>query len=364
MKVTEQITGTQLGLLLFTFVFPALVIPAPGITAAFAGQNAWLAVFPGALLGVTNILVMTALGNLYPGLTILEYGEKIVGKWLGKGLGLFFFYYWFSLVTVSINEHSRFINTFLLPRTPSVVGGLTIVALSALAVYAGIEVIGRCNIFLSLLIFMVLVPLFMLALQDTNVTHLMPVMGEGFVPVLQGSLPLSANINQVFLIGWLIPFLKQRREARKAGMLALLGIVGLIVIVDLLTVMIFGPITGKLTYSFLSLIQYIGIQGSFERLEAIVFAIWVSGVFVKVAVCLFLLALCLTNVFGIRNYRNLVAPLSLLSIIGAVWAFKTKAQFQQFETFTYPIWAILTQNLVPSLLLAIDAVKRKASSLL
>ncbi|WP_274649464.1 GerAB/ArcD/ProY family transporter [Paenibacillus humicola] len=361
MKVTERITGTQLGMLLFSFVFPALVIPAPGIMAAFAKQNAWISVFPGALLGVTNIWVMTALSNRYPGLTILEYTEKIVGKWLGKALSLYFFYYWYSLVTVVINEHSRFLNTFLLPRTPTIVGGLTIVVLSALAVYAGIEVIGRCNSFLTVLIIMFLLPLFVLALQDTDIKHLMPVLGEGIVPVLQGSFPVSANINQVFLLGWLIPFLKQRQKARRAGMIALFGIVTLIVTVNLLTVMIFGPITGKLTYSFLSLIQYIGIQGSFERLEAIAVAIWVFGIFVKVSVGLFMLSLCLSHVFGIRNYRDIVAPLALLALVGAVWSFTTKSDYQQFETFTYPLWAIVTQNLLPAVLLAADAIKRKAS---
>jgi spore germination protein KB len=361
--MNERITGTQLAGLLFSFVFPVLVIPAPGIMASFAKQSAWLSVLPGTLLAVLNIWIMTALSKRYPGLTIPQYCEKIVGKWLGRALGLYFFYFWFSLTSAAINEHSRFINTFLLPRTPPIVGVGTIVLLAALAVYAGIEVIGRCNIFLMIFIFAFLLPLCILALKDANPERLKPVLSEGVVPVLQGGLPVSANINQVFLLGWLLPFLQQRLKARKAAMYALLGIAGLIVIVDLLTIMVFGPITGKLTYSFLSLIQFVGIQGSFERLEALAVAIWVAGIFVKVSLCLFMLALCLSHVFGVRSYRATVAPIALLSMIGAIWAFKTNTDFQQFETFSYPLWAILTQNVLPATLLCIDALKGKATPL-
>ena len=64
--------------------------------------------------------------------------------------------------------------------------------------------------------------------------------------------------------------------------------------------MVFGPITGKLNFSFLRVIQYIGIVGSFERLEAIAVSIWVMGIFVKVSVLLFMFCLSVSQLFGIR----------------------------------------------------------------
>ncbi len=97
-----------------------------------------------------------------------------------------------------------------------------------------------------------------------------------------------------------------------------LGAVGcLILLINLETIMVFGAVTGKMNYSYLRVIQ-IGIIGSFERLEAIVVAIWVMGIFVKICVLLFIFCISLSEFVGIRNYREIITPTTLLSVIGSL----------------------------------------------
>lgn len=358
MQTTEKITGTQLGLLIFTFVVSTLLLTVPGIMVMFGKQDAWLSVFPAAISGLISIWVMITLGKRYPEMTIIEYSSKIIGNWLGKCLGLNYIIYWFISISTITMQHNGFISTILLPKSPPIILSSTILILCSLAAIAGIEVIARCNEFLALLILSALIPLLILTTGEADPGQLKPFLGSGIVPVLQAAVsPAGGFMSQLFILGWLLPHLNQPKKAHKVSLIALGGISMLIFIIVTLTIMVLGPLTSRLSYSFLSVIQYIGIQGSFERLEAIAVSMWVMGCFVKLSVSLFILSLSTSQLFGIKNYREIVFPITLLSLLGAVWIFKNGAELLNYLVFTFPLYAFVNQSLIPLLLLMIDTIR-------
>ncbi|OCT13590.1 hypothetical protein A8709_18530 [Paenibacillus pectinilyticus] len=363
MQKIEKITGHQLGLVLFTFIISTIILSLPGLMVMFAKQDAWLSVIPSITTGLLSIWVMTALANRYPGLTIIQYSSKILGKWLGTMLGLYYIYFWFVSISVMTIQHTVFINTLLLPKSPSLVGSSTLLLLSSVVVISGIEAIGRCTEFHTPLYLIFVIPLFLLMVGEADPGQIKPILAEGLLPVLQGAvIPSGAFMNQIFILGWLIPYLNHPEKARKVSLIALLGISVFIFIVVLLTIMVLGPLTGKLNYSFLSVIQYIGIQGSFERLEAIAVSMWVLGYFTKVSVSLFILCLSISQIFSMRNYRDIVYPTALLSLIGSIWIFKNSSELLSYLTFIYPSSGFLTQSLIPLFLLLIDSIKSRVGN--
>ncbi|WP_274649527.1 GerAB/ArcD/ProY family transporter [Paenibacillus humicola] len=358
MKSPEKITGTQLGLLLFSTVGATLILIVPGIMVAFAKQDAWMSVFPAALTGLLSIWVMTTLAQRYPGLTITQYGSKIIGKWLGIFLGFYYCHYLIALISQSLNQHIQFISLVLLPKSPSLVIILTLMCLCGLTVYAGIEVIGRCNELLTSLIVVLLIALCILAIKESDPGQLKPLLGEGIQPILQGAVGPSPWMSQFFFLGWLLPVLNQPEKARKISLISLLGLVLLIFIIDLMTIMVFGPLTDKLNFSFLSVIQYVGIEGSFERLEAIAVSMWMMAIFIKISVLLFMLCLNVSHLFNIPNYRGIVTPLTLLCVIGWACVYTNSTELQNELTFQFPVAGNFIQIVIPLLLLTIDTLKR------
>lgn len=360
MQTTEKITGTQLGLLLMNFIGSTVILTIPGWMVMIAKQNGWISFILSTTTGLLTLLALITLAKRYPGLTFTQYSSKIIGKWPGICLGCFYIYSWFNSISVMTIQHTFFIKTLLLPKSPTIVGSLTLLILCGIAVIAGIEVIGRCNEFLIPLILAALIPILILAIGEADPSRLKPFLGEGILPVLQGAvIPGGAFMNQVFILGWLLPYLNQPEKARKVSLIAFFSLSIITFIIILLTIMVLGTLTGKLTYSFLSLMQYIGIEGSFERLEAIAVAVWVLGNFVKVCVSLFILCLCVSQLFGIQNYRDIVAPLTLLSIIGSASVFKSGVELHAFLAFVYPSAGFISQTLIPLSLLMIDTIKRK-----
>ncbi|WP_218090895.1 GerAB/ArcD/ProY family transporter [Paenibacillus solanacearum] len=360
MEFREKITGTQMCFLIFSFIAPTIILVIPGLMSKIAKQDAWITIFPAVILGALNIWVMIKLSVRYPGMTITQYSSKIIGKWPGKLLGCYLIYVWINFDFIILNQHIQFINSVFLMRTPSVVVSMTLAILCGIAAFMGIESIARSNEYISLLIFAMLIPLLVLTLAESDPERLRPVMSKGIVPVLQASVFSFAYISQFFILGWLLPYLRPSSSAVKASFISLCIISGLLCITLLPLIMIFGPLTDKLAFPILSVIQYIGIKGSFERLEALAVVIWVMGCFIKISLTIFIVCLCVRDVFNLRNYKILVLPITILSVIGSVSVFKNfSSELNSYLSYTYPSYAFFTHFVLPVTLLIIDTIKRR-----
>ncbi|TCM96282.1 spore germination protein KB [Paenibacillus sp. BK033] len=360
MKASEKITGNQLSFLLFTFIISTNLLTVPSFMVMFSMQDAWLSALLAPVTGIVSILVMIELAKRYPGQTLTQYCSKILGNGLGKLVAANYVYYWFVSITTITMQHTGFISTLLLPKSPVLIISLTFLVVCGLAAHLGIEVIARSNEFLTMLLLVFFVPLLILTVKEANFNEIKPILSDGLFPVLRGAVnPAGGFMNQVFILGWLLPYLNQLKAARKVSFIALSGISLISVSIVMLTIMIFGPLTGKLTYSFLSVVQYIGIEGSFERLEAIAVSTWVIGCFVKVSVSMFIFSLCVSQLFELRNYRSMIFPLTLLSLVGSVWIFRNSAELLNYLAFTFPLLAFMNQSLIPLLLLLIDSMRKK-----
>ncbi|WP_219644063.1 endospore germination permease [Cohnella sp. CFH 77786] len=362
MHADEKISGYQLSLLLFTFIVSTLILSVPGIMVAFAKQNAWLSILPASLTGIVNIWVLTSLSKRHPGKSIIEYASSICGKWIGTIIGFYLTYYLFFFISSTVNEHAGFINIILLMNTPPLVSMATMLVLCGFVVLAGVEAIARCNEVILPVIILLLVPMFLLSLRDMDPARLTPILAEGILPVLKGSVVPSAWMSQFFFLGWFLPHLnEQPHRIRKHLTVSWGGVVLLVMTIDIITITVFGPITPRLKFAFFKVIQYIGILGSLERLETIAITIWILGIFIKISMLLYMFSLSASQLFFARNYRKTVLPVTLLSIVGSVWIFRSDAQFQAWITFTYPVLAFITQSLLPLLLLGIDVLRAKPS---
>lgn len=360
MESTEKITGTQLSLMIFSFIAPTVILVIPGLMATISKQDAWITIFPAIVVGALSIWVMTTLSKRYPGQTIIQYSCQIIGKWPGRCLGFYYIYYWINFDFIILNQHVQFINTVLLMRTPSIVISLTLAILCGIAVYMGIEAIARCNESLSLLILVLLIPLLILMLTESDPERLRPILSKGIVPVLQGSFFPAAYLSQFLILGWLIPFLNQPKKATRAAFFSLFTISGLLAITILPLIMVFGPLTKKLTFPVLSVIQYIGLKGSFERLEALAVAIWVMGCFIKISLTFFIICLSLGHLFNIKNYKDFIIPITIMSVIGSISVFVNySTDLSNYLNFTYPSYALFSHLLLPLFLLMIDTTKRR-----
>lgn len=87
-----KITGRQLRLLVILYVVGGSILFAPATLVTEAKQDAWIASLLSIVVGLLIGLMFTKIFHAYPGLSIVQITEEVLGKWVGKILAILFFY--------------------------------------------------------------------------------------------------------------------------------------------------------------------------------------------------------------------------------------------------------------------------------
>ena len=194
------------------------------------------------------------------------------------------FFIYISMCGIIVREYGEFVVGALFSNTPLIVVSGSMVLVYAIAVRGGVEIVGRfADLFLPaffILFLLIIVPI----IPDLRVAHMLPVMGEGIMPSIAGSLVLQIWFSELLTASFLLPFVSDQKKAAKSISYTLLAVILTLVVSNLATLLLLGDLTGSYTYPFLILARYINLAEFFTHLEALFMAIWVLGAFVKICV--------------------------------------------------------------------------------
>jgi spore germination protein KB len=355
-----KIANRQAMLLLVSGILSTGILIFPTLTTAAANQDAWLSVVFAAGLGLITVLIMIALGRRFPDQTIVEYSEDLLGKLLGKAAGAVLIWYFLYLTAIATREFGEFITTAFMEDTPPSVFVFTILSVAALAIYSGLEVIGRVNEFmLSLTIFSFFLFIF-LAVSQMDPARLTPVLSDGLGPVIKGAIPASGWFGELIVLGFILPYINRPALAKRSAIMAVLILLIIQITAVAASIMTFGPAqTGRMQFPAFMITRNISIMGIVERNEAIFIVLWVAGVFVKIMVYYYVIVLATSQWLQLRSYRPLILPLG--TVVGALafLSFNNIAELMGFLSNVWGWYALPLELGLPALLLAVALIRAK-----
>ncbi|OAT83630.1 hypothetical protein A6M21_08080 [Desulfotomaculum copahuensis] len=88
-----KISDLQTIFLLVNVVGATAIVLLPGFTAAIAGRDSWLTPILATIPGLYLAFLVGALGRLFPGQTLIQYLEWILGSLFGKAVGLYYVFF-------------------------------------------------------------------------------------------------------------------------------------------------------------------------------------------------------------------------------------------------------------------------------
>ena len=359
-----KITAGQMGLLLVTLVVATSVLFVPAVTAEAAGKDGWIALlFPATIFGLLVAWVCISLGLRFPEESVILYSQNILGSVPGHliGLGYIFLFMWISANVVY--EFGAFMETAFMPETPLLVFNSVLVLLAGYAVKNGLEVMSRATQFVFPMLLATFLLLAAFSINDIQLTNFLPILEKGIKPVLKGSLLPSAWRGEIVLLLMLLPNLNRPAESMKAGIYAVIFL-GIILTFDTVaTVGVFGAeLTGHLVFPFFSLSRYSRIAMVLERMEALTMIIWVTGVMLKVAIFYYGTVLALAQWLKLKDYKPLVVPVGIILINLSAILYSNSAELVAVTARTWHPFAFTFELLLPALLLAIAAVRKKGGN--
>ena len=355
-----KISALQMEFMMVPAILATGVLSIPSMTARFSEHDMWMTPFLGSLIGFLTVYIAWKLHQLYPKMTPIQYSEIILGKSVGKIVGLFLVLFYIHNTGLTVREYADFITGNVMRETPAIVFSISILFVSALAARGGIEVIARSAVICTTL-FMVTSLSLLLLLKDIDVTYMLPILENGIVPVIKGSFVQQGWFSEFFVLSFIFPFITNQKKSLKSGMKASLYIMIIFVYVHFFVLTLLADTAINHFYPVYTIVRSISALGFFENFEVIITASWVLGNFVKVSVFFYVASLGLAQLLRLSDYRIIVFPLSLLTVFFSFWNIPNIVYLINYMTIIQPFYLVTVQTVFPLFLLLIALARRKRS---
>lgn len=337
------------------FLFVRLVL-------IYCGHSGWMTIFPSIVIGFLAFAQLFYLIRKYPQLTLIEITIVIYGKILGRIVALAYLLFFMVVADVIIRAIGDFL-TSAYPYTPYAVLTSVIVLISAFAVRKGIEVVARS----AQLVLPVLIVLGILAsvltAKDKHFEYILPLWPINFSSFLQGTILLSGLFCEVVVAGMLLSNVVKVKNGTKTAAWFYIAI----------GVMFIGPLTGppmvfgesmsyRFNYPTYEEIRYIQFTNFLERLDVVGILLWGIGSFLKLSVFIFAISLGIAQWIGLKDYRPVVYPLSIVLLIQASGFVSNRAEFWGFLSQFYPFSALSVGLILPMITILIARLRNWTKS--
>ena len=331
--------------LLFIIITSFAVMQVPGILIMQAGRDAWLSVLGGWFFDIMLALVYAYMGIRFPGENFVQYSITILGKYLGRMVGILFPLFFLLVCTILLKGLSHLVSTAFLPTTPLDVILVSSYLVSALVGRKGIEVIARMTEILGPLYFLSIITLSFLVLPSFHIARLKPQFDEGVTPFLVGSSLILVFLGVCIMMGMYIP-LCNRPENGFLAKFSACSMGALVVgLVTVLSVGIFGVEDAQCMSSpSLQLAKMINFSNYFERVEMVWLLILVGSGIVASASLLWAFGEGVAQVAGLKTYQPLIYPGALISLVISIVSFPSSLQQTNFLHYTFPIMAAFVET--------------------
>ena len=196
-----KISSSQLLALTACYSFGSTVIAMASGTAELAKQDAWISSLVASAVGLVFIWMYYSLGKLYPDKNLVDIFRCAFGKWIGWIVSAFFVLFVCLLSAAQVTTYmGNFKQIEYMTETPLYALNLVFVILLVIALLYGLEAITRSSEIFVIIITAMIVITMLASIPNVHTDNLMPVLENGFGPVLKGSLRLSSFLTWPFIV--------------------------------------------------------------------------------------------------------------------------------------------------------------------
>lgn len=309
-----KLSSFQLFSLIFLFELGSAIVVAIGINAK---KDAWIAILFGLAGGILLFFLYRYLYRHHPEKPLTSYTKEIFGNYLGWIISLLYVLYFLYIAARVLRDFSDLLLTSTLPKTPLLpISALMILSISYV-IFHGIEVMGRTAevIFIILLFLGIIGNLFIHISGNVNYHHLMPILEEGWRPILTTVFPetLTVPFGEMIVFTMLFPYLNKPTLMTKSVLFGMVAS-GIVLSYTLaLNIAVLGAdLVGRTTFPLLATIGMVNIAEFLQRLDAIVVFTLIIGVFFKIAIFFYSALIGISDLFHFPTYKKMVLPIAII----------------------------------------------------
>jgi len=347
----------QFFFIVYVYLIGASMIFVPEIQ--LAGKDAWISTILATLGGMALLAAWLYLQRKFPGLSLVQYGIKLLGPWFGYPVGLYLVTVMFLVATLITEDMVLLTSLVMLPNTPDLVIRATFILVATYACYKGVESIARmCElVFIPLTLLMLVLPIFQW--HNIGVAVFRPVWVINWYGVMVGTAnSLVFPFAEVLIPAMLLPFVTIEKETEKYYLLSVAAAGVLLLIRTLIALMALGPsLVPRLSVPMISLFRLVELGMFFNRIEGLFLGVWYIGLLLKLAITMYAGVLGLAQLVGIKRLENLWIPVAMALFFVSLIRYPTFADFGFFSFYVLPFLALPGEILYPIILVLVSWVR-------
>ncbi|SFL53611.1 spore germination protein KB [Paenibacillus sp. 1_12] len=355
-----KISPSQFGITVFMYTLGSAVLLMPSVLATIAKQDAWITVLmmiPAVLL---LIQIWTQLARMFPHESIIQYSERILGKWLGKIVALLYLSYFIFLTALVLRNVGGFITTHVLVETPMQFVHIIFMVAVVYGAYLGLEVLARTSEIFFPWVLGIYFLTSILLIHNIDLSKLLPILPDGWMPPIKAIYPLLGfPLSELVVFLIILPFVNNQNKSRKYFNLFMVMNVIFGTIIVVITISVLGvDLTARSTFAVFDVAKEIAIGKFFSRVEILVGGIWIMTIFVKLSFCFYVTNIAFAQFFKMKSFRITILPFGLIVIPLSMIVYKNTGEFSTFSTMVYPIYSLFHGLVIPLILLCVAKIRK------
>ncbi|RIX49277.1 spore gernimation protein [Paenibacillus nanensis] len=302
---SRQITLIQASAILISTIIGVGVLPLPLFAVRAADSAAPLVTIFAIGVAFLGIALLTWLGMRFPNQSIFQYGNDIIGKWLGTIGSIVVIVFFAVLTSLTAREFGEVVVTSVLKSTPVEVTVIVMLTLAAISARRSITTFAYFHTFYFPLLLVPCVLIAILSLGNAEVINLQPILLTSPNNAFMGTFTIAALFQGSFIMTVVIPAMRKPKKAMKASLFGILVSGGLYLIIVVASVSVFGAEEiKKLLWPTLELAKGASLPANvLERLDAAFLAVWVTAVFTTLLSSYFLTSVALKQVLHLKEHQ-------------------------------------------------------------
>ena len=358
-KNTDTLSPYQIAMIVIMTLIGVGIFSLPSQLAETAGTDAWFIIILGGLVSLVFINIIIALGNRFPGRTLPEYIEKILGKFFGKIIIIAYIVYFIIFMAYEIRVFNEIAKMFLLFRTPSEVIIIGLILACTYAVRGGVECIGRTMELFFPLLFFPLILIILPGLAHIDKSNIFPVFYR-LPPKIIASLPRTAlSFAGYEVLLFYAGFSSHPKKNHRNATLSIIFITAIYGIITVLCFLMFGEKYLKVNiWPLLAYVKAIDLPGLFiERLDGIMLSIWILTVFTTMISLYYIVTYSLSKLFKTKEQKQFALPLVPLIYYISLLP-ENIGQLDRLSNIMFHYISSIMIFIIPSLLLLMAKVRK------
>ncbi|MFE4430991.1 GerAB/ArcD/ProY family transporter, partial [Peribacillus butanolivorans] len=139
----------------------------------------------------------------------------------------------------------------------------------------------------------------------------------------------------------------------------LIGGIFLIIMITLTIIVLGADSSARQTFPSYLLARKLNVGDFLQRIEAIMAIMWIITIYFKMACYFYATVIGLAQTLNMKDYRPLTLPLGMISVSLSLLIHPNVAQKATFDKEIFPLYVSTYGLVLPLLLLAVNAIRKK-----